>query len=69
MVLEPLDGYAAVLALVRHTVAARLFTAELLRQHVDACARLAASADVVRLRYPHRHEALAQVKAALFTGY
>ena len=62
---EPLTGCAAMLALVRHTMAARLFTAELLRRHTELCARLAGRVPVRRLIYPHEHEILARVEEVL----
>lgn len=62
---EPLHGFAAALALVRHTVSARLFTAELLRRHTDLCARLTGLVPVRRLRYPRQRAILPQVEELL----
>jgi hypothetical protein len=67
VVIEPLDGLAAVLALVRHTVAARLFTEDLLRRHVEFCARLVERIEVSRLHYPRRWDALPRVREKLFS--
>ena len=63
---KPLIGTAAVLALVRHTVAAKLFTKELLKHHVDFCIRLAQCVEISRLRYPHRPASLEQAQELLF---
>lgn len=60
---EPLRGVAAAMALARHTVAARLFTGELLRDHLDWCARVAQQRPVYRLRMPKRRQALPGVAA------
>ncbi|MCB0243469.1 MAG: hypothetical protein KDI12_08675, partial [Anaerolineae bacterium] len=62
---HPLDNKTATLALLSHTVAARLFDANLLRRHLSFCAEVAASVPVRRLVYPHRPDALAAVKALL----
>ncbi len=58
---EPLHGFAAALALVRHTVSARLFSDELLSRHTDFCIRLAGSLPVRRLRYPRTWQSLPRV--------
>lgn len=62
---ETLSPSAGALALVRHTVAARLFDKGLLARHLHFAARVAASLPVKRLRYPRRLSALAAVAAAL----
>lgn len=62
---EGLAGYAAALALVRHTVAARLFTADLLRRHVELCAGLASRVPVRRLLYPRRWATLPRIEELL----
>jgi len=54
----PLAPGDALTALLRHTVAARLFTADLLRAHLGACGALAERVAVRRLRLPLRWEAL-----------
>jgi hypothetical protein len=61
--LDSLAGAAAVVALVRHTVAARLFGPRLLTQHLEFCTDLAQAAQVFRLRYP-RHRSVAPLVAA-----
>ena len=66
VVVERLDGYAAALALVRHTVAAKLFTEDLLRRHVEACAKLAERVEIARLCYPRRLDALSRVGETIF---
>lgn len=63
---EPLTGPAAVVALVRHTVAARLFTKLLLKRHMDFCVHLAARVQISRLSYPHRPASLEQTQQLLF---
>ncbi len=52
-------------ALIRHTVAARLFDRPLLAAHLDFCAEAAARVPVWRLGYPHRRETLPQVRDAI----
>lgn len=63
---EPLSGTAAVLALVRHTVASRLFTQELLKRHMDACVQIAEFVEISGLCYPHRPASLDQARELLF---
>ncbi|HVN75236.1 MAG TPA: hypothetical protein VMT19_02895 [Thermoanaerobaculaceae bacterium] len=61
---EALDPARGLAALVRHTVAVRLFSRDLLAAYLEALA--AAPALPVRvLRYPRRHEVLPEVAAAL----
>jgi hypothetical protein len=55
------------LSLVRHTVASRLFDAELLEKHLDFCVSAAANIPVRQLVYPLTRAALPQVQAALMT--
>lgn len=62
---EPLGSGAAALALVRHTVAARLFTPELLARHMDFCAAVAGHVPVRRLRYPRTVETLPRIEGLL----
>jgi hypothetical protein len=59
--LEPLSRYQAALALIGHTVAARLFDKTLLARHAHFCAD--AAVPVYRLTYPHRYELLPQIAA------
>lgn len=53
-----LQGAAALLPLVRHTVAARLFNAAELRAQMDFCAQVAGQTPVFALRYPRQLAAL-----------
>lgn len=63
--LRVLGQREAMQALIRHTVAARLFDRSLLAAHLAFCAGAAARIPVWRLAYPHRHERLPQVRAAI----
>lgn len=69
LLLSALPPTAAALALVRHTVAARLFPSDLLARHLDFCAQLAAAVPVKRLRYPRCHAALAAVRQTLAADF
>jgi hypothetical protein len=51
----------SVAALVRHTVAARVFNGALLVRHLDYCTALAHTIDVMKVIYPHRREAIAEL--------
>lgn len=62
---QPLSARAAATALLRHTVAARLFDAGLLRRHLDFAAQAVRTLRVCRLPYPRRLEMLPAVAAAL----
>ena len=62
---HPLDNKTATLALLSHTVAARLFDANLLRRHLSFCVEVAACVPVRRLVYPHRLESLSAVQTLL----
>jgi hypothetical protein len=55
----------ASLALVRHTVAARLFDKDLLAQHLHFCAQATQMVNVYELSYPHNLELLPSVKDKL----
>ena len=55
----------ATIALVQHTVAARLFDQELLAQHLTFCAEAAARIRVRRLSYPRRFDMLPRVREAI----
>lgn len=63
--LHRLERRQAMQALIRHTVAARLFDKPLLAAHLDFCAAAAARIPVWRLTYPHRQECLPQVREAI----
>jgi len=63
--IERLAPAAAAFALVRATVAARLFDEELLTRHFAACTRAAARLPVFRSVYPSGLERLGEVAAAL----
>ncbi len=65
---EPVTGIEAVLALVRHTHSARLFSRELLRRHTDCCTALASRIPVRRLVYPRERQMLPRVLPALRAG-
>ncbi len=62
---RPLDPRRATVALVRHTVAARLFAPDLLARHLDACAALAATVPVRSLTVPWRPGSVLAVAAAI----
>lgn len=62
--IEPLPPSAAAAALVRHTVAARLFDGALLAEHLAFCARSAGRLPVRQLFVPERKERLPEVRAA-----
>ena len=55
----------AMLALVAHTMAGRLFAPDLAARHFAFCAAVAAAVPLKRLRYPRRLEALDAVAQAL----
>jgi hypothetical protein len=55
----------AALAVVRHSVAARLFDGALLARHLAFCAHAAAHVKISRLTYPRRVELLSAVRDAL----
>jgi len=57
IVIEPLPTSQAMLQVIRHTVAARLFGAALHRRHLAFAARSAKAMPVYRLHYPRRLEA------------
>lgn len=60
-----IHGAAAASALVRHTVAARLFGADLLARHLEWSARLAELVVIVELKYPRRLDIAPQIAQAL----
>jgi hypothetical protein len=55
----------AALALIRHTVAARLFGPDLLRQHMAFCAKVAGQVPVRLLRYPRQFAWLPELRDRL----
>jgi hypothetical protein len=61
--IEPLSRYQATVALIGHTVAARLFDKTLLARHTHFCAD--AAVPVYRLTYPHRYDLLPQIAALI----
>lgn len=63
--LQPLGAREATVALVRHTVASRLFDPPLLEKHLAFCALAAQQIPVQRLSYPHRRELLPTVARLL----
>jgi len=63
--ITPLAGRAGALALVRHTVAARLFAPDLLARHLEHAAAVAAAAPVRVLTYPWTADGLPAVAATL----
>ena len=60
--IQPLGQSQAALALVRHTVAARLFDDALMARHLAFCAEAAGRIAVRRLNYPRRWDALPTVR-------
>ncbi len=65
--LDPLSATDAVTALLSHTAGTRMFWPELLAKHLDFCARAGQLLPAYRLTYPHRREALPQVRELLET--
>jgi hypothetical protein len=63
--LEALDPLQASLALMRHTVAARLFDRAPAARHLEACGSAAGCGALRRLRYPFSSEALPGMAATL----
>ena len=61
----PISQRNAFLTFINHTHAARLFDAELLRQHMGFCDHVARSVPVRRLQYPRDFASLPQVAATL----
>jgi hypothetical protein len=62
---NPVGGSEAALALVRHTVAARLFGPDLLTRHMTFCGATAAQLPIRDLVYPRERGALPLVRDAL----
>ena len=65
--ITPMDTQEGTLALVRHTVAARLFDDELLAGHLAFCALIASDVPVKRLQYRRAFDDLPLVSEALRT--
>jgi hypothetical protein len=63
--LQPVD---AMLQIVRHTVAARLFDQDLMREHAFFARQLSLSTPLVELSYPRDMAKLDEVRSAV-TGY
>jgi hypothetical protein len=63
--LELLPPGLAVQMFLRHTAGTRMFTPEMLGQHLSFCSRAASRVPVYQLSYPHRRDALPQVKELL----
>ncbi len=63
--IHPLGTRQAMLALVRHTVASRLFDGALAARHMAFCTEVAAAVPVRRLAYPRRRALLPRVRAAI----
>jgi len=66
--LQRLSSRDAVLALMRHTVAARLFGSVLVERHLDFCVRAVEQISVYRLSYPWRPEAMPDISRAVLTS-
>lgn len=56
---------AAALALTRHSVAARLFSKDRMKAHLDFCSWTAQNIPVYELDYPHHYESLEDVQKIL----
>ncbi len=63
--IEQLTRREATLAIVQHTVGARLFDRHLLQRHLVFCDDMSAKVPVRRLTYPRRLDALPDVRSAL----
>lgn len=63
--IRPVSRKAAGLALVRHTVASRLFDKPLLARHLAFCSAAAESLPVFTVSYPHQFSLLPQVRDRL----
>lgn len=63
--IRDLTAKEAMLDLVRHTVASRLFDARLAASHMAACTSLAKSVRVAHLDYPHQETAILSVREAI----
>lgn len=63
--LQRLPPNQAIRVLLSHTAGTRLFPPDLLAKHLDFCGRAAEGLPVYQLTYPHRRDALPQVKELL----
>lgn len=63
--IQPLEGRSLAAALVRHTVASRLFAPHQLRLHLQACTELARHGRGYRLSYPKCLSALPNLERAI----
>ena len=63
--IQPISPRQSAQALIRHTVAARLFDPPLLQEHLFACAAMTNHIPVSRLVYPHQREVLPYVQELL----
>lgn len=63
--IRPVAAGAGLLALVRHTIAARLFDRALLARHSAFCAQVATQIPIRRLSYPHDYALLPHIREAI----
>lgn len=63
--LQPLAASEGIQVFLGHTAGTRLFTPDLLTKHLAFCSQAAEQVPVFRLTYPHRGEALGDVKELL----
>lgn len=63
--LEQLTSREGIMALLHHTVGARLFDRLLLERHLDFCIRAVSRVSIHRLVYPKRYKSLPAISAAL----
>ncbi len=63
--LSPISESTATLALSRHSVAARLFARDLLKEHLSFCAWVSKYSQVIRMDYPHSLDKLKDVQRHL----
>ena len=66
--IRPLGHRQAMPAMIRHTIATRLFDRRLLAAHLAFCAGVAARVPVWSLAYPHQPEGLPQVREMIMRG-
>jgi hypothetical protein len=62
---QRLSAVEATLLLIRHTVASRLFSPNLLAQHTAFCANVAQTVPVYQLSYPHIWQKLPAIQAEI----
>ncbi len=67
--IQPESPRDAAVALMHHTVAARLFSPALVERHLDFCAGIAEQIPVSRLSYPWGLEAVPDISRALLSGH